>query len=689
MAAPTYATDLTVIDDFESGDNTLEPSATWTAGRGNTTDTDYPIQSSTHASLVMNTTGKAGLLTDASPITWTSGDYLFGWLIWLAPGAIGTQAQGGLSMLAGSGSGAYKVFYVGGKDFGLYPYGGWQNFVVDPEGTAKAADETIGSPDGDYDFVGVGANVLSQVAKGSPLGMDVFRYGRGELRVASGDGTTPATFTGMAAANDASTARWGLFQAIEGGYKYKGLMILGYAAAVHFVDANKSFVIDNTEYVASSFNAIEIRNASSNVTWTNITVTALGTTSPGTFEVVDNATVALANCTFTDMGTFAFLSNSTVSSTFRNCGVITHGGADMSDSVVVGYEGTAGTAAVVYNINADPNGEMDNMKFTMGTASTHAIEFGSNTPTTISISGQKYTGYNATTGSNPTAASGANDCAIYNNSGKTITINIVGGGDLPSVRNGAGATTVVVLSKGYTLTNIANPSEVTILDRDVSLLDSTGTATTLSFGNAAATEAFGQNFDTGVDGTDGKVERIRIRLRKVGTPTDGVYVSYWLDDTPGAATPDTVSQTLDGADITTSFVEYDFDLQGKWDSSGTVQPAFAIQRTGSVDASNYYQIEYSTTSVITGTRYVLNGTWNSTTGDLLFKAMEAASDNELYHVESVTTGTTTYTHGGTAKTIEVLVASIVYKQVILIDTIGGTDKSVPVLQIPDLVYQNN
>ena len=448
MAAPTYATDLTVIDDFESGDNTLEPSATWTAGRGNTTDTDYPIQSSTHASLIMNTTGKAGLLTDASPVTWTSGDYLFGWIIWLAPGAIGTQAQGGLAMLAGSAAGAYKVFYVGGKDWGLYPYGGWQNFAVDPE---LSADETIGSPDGDFDFVGGGANVLTSVAKGSPLGIDVFRSGRGEFRVYNGDGTTPATFSGMAAANDASTARWGLFQAIAGSYKFKGLMVLGYSAAVTFVDSNKNIVIDDMIYVNSDFNGVEIRNASSSVSWTNITMESINTTSPGTFEVVDNATVTLAGCSFINMGTFTFLSNSTVSSAFRGCGQVTPNGADMTDSIVAGYEGTADTSALIWNVATDPNGLLDGMRFTKGTAATHAIEFGTSSPLTMTLTDCVFNSY---------GADGTTSAALHiKRTAGTVTINY--NGTVPTYKSD-GATVVLVSSKTATFTPVDNGSAFTI-----------------------------------------------------------------------------------------------------------------------------------------------------------------------------------------------------------------------------------
>ncbi len=445
MAAPTYTTDLTTIVDFDNDSPTvLEPTG-WLAGRSPVNDDeDFPIQSVTHGSLTMNTTGKSGIVATGPTRTWTSGDYLFGWIIWLAPAAITTQANGGLVMIAGSSDSVQKIWYVGGKEFGLYPYGGWQNFAVDPE---IAGDESNGTAT-DFYVVGGGANVLTKVSKGNPLGIDVFRYGRGEIRVAAGEAANYANFTGMASTNDVTTARWGLFQAIESGFKFKGLMTLGYGALVNFVDSNKNIIIDNTEFVQSDFNPIEVRNASSVVDWTSITIQSLSTLSPGTFEVIDNATVDLTACTFIDMSTFGFLSNSTVSSAFSGCDQITHGGSNMSDSSIVGYEGTAGTAALVYDIAVDPNGEVDNMTFEKGTAATHAMELGTNTPSEITLTGWDTTGYNA--------AHGNNDSTIYNNSGKAITIYVVGGTGNFTYRNGTSATTTIVVDPVTT--------EITVLD---------------------------------------------------------------------------------------------------------------------------------------------------------------------------------------------------------------------------------
>jgi hypothetical protein len=58
--------------------------------------------------------------------------------------------------------------------------------------------------------------------------------------------------------------------------------------------------------------------------------------------------------------------------------------------------------------------------------------------------GIKFSGFGGTPGDNLTPASGAADAAVFNDTGGLVTITIVGGGDIPSVRNGSGATTAFV-----------------------------------------------------------------------------------------------------------------------------------------------------------------------------------------------------------------------------------------------------
>lgn len=81
----------------------------------------------------------------------------------------------------------------------------------------------------------------------------------------------------------------------------------------------------------------------------------------------------------------------------------------------------------------------------------HAIEI--NTPGTYSFSGNIFTGYGST---------GTTNAAIYNNSGGTVTLNIVGGGNLPTYRNGTSATTTVTASYSIELTSLQANSEIRV-----------------------------------------------------------------------------------------------------------------------------------------------------------------------------------------------------------------------------------
>ena len=90
-----------------------------------------------------------------------------------------------------------------------------------------------------------------------------------------------ATFAG-AAAFDADTARaWGLLTPIQGGNLFHGHLVLGQAGTpVDFRDSNRSIIVLDDTFLSSTFNEISIVDASSNVEWTGIQLSHLGTTSP-------------------------------------------------------------------------------------------------------------------------------------------------------------------------------------------------------------------------------------------------------------------------------------------------------------------------------------------------------------------------------------------------------------------------
>ncbi len=113
--------------------------------------------------------------------------------------------------------------------------------------------------------------------------------------------------------------------------------------------------------------------------------------------------------------------------------------------------------------------------FTGSASSGHAIRI--DTPGTYTLTSNTFTSY---------GADETTSAAIFNNSGGLVTINLAGGGSSPTVRNGAGASTVVAVSATLTIkivddagVAITATCEVTVVkDADVSILYNVENVTT-------------------------------------------------------------------------------------------------------------------------------------------------------------------------------------------------------------------
>lgn len=196
-----------------------------------------------------------------------------------------------------------------------------------------------------------------------------------------------------------------------------------------------------------------------------------------------NQTLNLYGCALSEMKSAALATTTTIDGcSFTNCGEVTVSGATIKNCIfqdmrtaapmsaayqlrvttttpiLTGNEYVNCATAILWDRNADTSGKIDNSAFTSG-GTGHAIELGTNTPTTLAFTGITFSGYGGTPGSNGTPSSGSTDAAVYNNSGKTITIN-VSGGTTPAVRNGASSTTVVNSTVAVTVTPLTTGSEV-------------------------------------------------------------------------------------------------------------------------------------------------------------------------------------------------------------------------------------
>ena len=388
MTAPSYTEDLTDLNLAESTTGWAESTVTaWKDGGAATTDTDYPfIQGTVAISQQATKNTYASLLyNNGSGITIPTDGAILVWQVFSSPTAIQNTATGGQMVLVGSGLADFKAWYVGGSDTRRNPYGGWDNFAVNPAESAQTTVGTVGTPTNQY--VGAAVNLSTGIGKGNPHAVDAIRYGRGSSIYEFGDGTSGyCTFAGFSTENDYNDAtngyhRWGLMQAVDGGYLYKGKMTLGTVTnAVDFRDSDVNINIDDTPYCTANFNTIEINNASSRVDWTNIKLTALGTQSPGRLVTNANADLNWDACQFTGMGEFEFGGTTSVctNAIWSSCGLVNNTGVrvDLSGSQILTSTVAADEGALYWNVSTNPETYTDGCSFSKGTNAHHAIRFG-------------------------------------------------------------------------------------------------------------------------------------------------------------------------------------------------------------------------------------------------------------------------------------------------------------------------
>lgn len=214
---------------------------------------------------------------------------------------------------------------------------------------------------------------------------------------------------------------------------------------------------------------------------TNILITNLGTRAEWLMDDADFNTIELETCSFVGAATIGLPSSGGTSrfvknTTFDDCDAVTHNGADTDGCVFKSTNVAANSSAMIYNEAADPDGETDNMSFTMGATLTHAVEFGTSSPLTMTLRNWTCTGYNASNAQNDSTFH------ILRTSG-TVTINLVGFTGNSSFRT-AGATVLIVSTVSVNV-NVTDSGGTAIQDAQVYIQRASPTANTSGAGNNA------------------------------------------------------------------------------------------------------------------------------------------------------------------------------------------------------------
>lgn len=459
MAAPTYATDLS---DYDQADAVANYSALGGGSSGLADETDYFVETPQCISKAgFTATTKGIMLDDGGSRTVAAGDAIFIWGKQNNRNLMDTIANGGMRVTVGNSTSAYDEFYVDGSNSSGSDLAGWRSYAVDPTQTPS---NTVGGGAAGTNLVGFNWKILgSGSLKGNPNAIDVQRHGR-ELQCTAGDVTNGyATFDGAAVFDANNTRRWGILTPATGAYLFHGCFVMGTAStSVDFRDENRNIVVLDDPFLPSTFNEFEIRNASSNVEWTGISISHEGTVSPSTLTL-NVGTFTGDNCRFAGCGTTTFASTgSCINSQWASSGQVVLNQADISGSSILTPTVAADEGAVYDNrttVGAVSITELDNCTFSQGTNAHHAIRFGTSVAHDITLTGIEFTGFSSTDDVNGSTLR-------FDATSGSINVNLI---DCTVDGNPATTSNVGVDdAAGITVTLVVNPvtTKVTTLDVD-------------------------------------------------------------------------------------------------------------------------------------------------------------------------------------------------------------------------------
>lgn len=352
--------------------------------------------------------------------------------------------------------------------FLTYPArGGYLIAAINPN-VSGWRDSAAGTPAlGAVDWWGAQADwVAAASAKSENFAFDAIDVGSG-LSITLGTGADPAgTFPDFVAADQdqVTTGRWGVVFGAGVFVEAQGMLTIGSATATEFDDSTSQVVFLDSYCGEGDFGVTcDIQNASTIIN-IGCSITGLGSNHTEADTRPDHIVTGTSG-SYDFSGTLANHRNVTFTSVCDivdasiACVLLTQASANISDSVIITDSLT--NVACLQDPTFGSTADLNDTTFVQAGAG-HALEV----LATGSHTGIKYVGYGGTPGSNLTPASGAADAAVFNDTGTAITITVVGGGDTPSVRNGAGATTTVVAAVAVTLDNVKDDTEFRVYNQD-------------------------------------------------------------------------------------------------------------------------------------------------------------------------------------------------------------------------------
>jgi hypothetical protein len=456
-------------------------SETWAGSTSPAEDTDIFIEGDTSIAEQVTNSRRWVMYDAGSTQNWANNVFY----IWINCGIVGLldiKSNGGFTIrFAGSATTDFIEFYVGGSDSWPVTYeGGWAQFVVDIEGTPS---NTGGTPPATSAIRYVGysaitATVMTRTTDNTWIDA-IWRLPDGNPGIiveGRNGGTADWDFSDITTQLGIGAGM--LFNTEGGGFACNAPIQFGINdTSTHgFTDTNKVVLWQEQEWAPDDLyqlSALGNSGGTTNVTFgvksgTGDNATgAQGVFFTGAvtgpiwdmdFDDPNVDLVGLYGCTLQNGGDFQLDDPAVevISSQYLDCDSATVSNSLQLRNKVIG----ADTADGVAFMTTDDLSDIKFCEFFFSDG--HAVMLTTTLVTPQASLGNKFNSYLGTPGSNPTPSSGSTDAAIYNNAGGAVTINVSSGGDTPSVRNGASATTVVNNNISLTLSGLKDNTEVRV-----------------------------------------------------------------------------------------------------------------------------------------------------------------------------------------------------------------------------------
>lgn len=320
--------------------------------------------------------------------------------------------------------------------------GGWFPMWVD---VSRTPDSTLTSGLDEAAVVDLGAyiDIGNAPGSGNNFFIDEIMHGTSGY-LWDGTGGDFSDFTSYEATNIE-----GVIVQHLGSFLVLARLEIGSSTATGFSDTGFSILFPDQPLISTTFMGLtfDLQNASTVIDLSNGSFSSddpVGATNrPDVIAIgTGGGTLDLDNVTFNGFRTFLIGE----ACNLTNCSVLNSGvidatslgtsGADCSGTKVIDSIAASNASALIWDVNSDPDGELDNMTFTRGAATHHAIELGLTSPLSMTVRGHISSGFHADNGENDSYFH------VLRTSGN-VTISVIGGtGNFSYKSEGANVTIV-------------------------------------------------------------------------------------------------------------------------------------------------------------------------------------------------------------------------------------------------------